>query len=137
MVIKSNAINQWKLKSKMTNDFSINSRVEAKIHRILSETIIHDIKDPRLKNVSINEVKLSPDLSNAKVYCSSFTITKDDSTQLISLISKAAGIFKKNIGKRVSLKKIPQLSFIFDDHEEYANQLTDLIDNTVKNDSKK
>ena len=136
-MIKSSAIDRWKLKSKMTNDFSINSRVEAKIHRILSETIIHDIKDPRLKGVSINEVRLSPDLSNAKIYCSSFTITKDDSKELISLISKASGIFKKNIGKRVSLKKIPQLSFIFDDHEEYANQLTDLIDNTVKNDSKK
>ncbi|MAJ29672.1 MAG: ribosome-binding factor A [Gammaproteobacteria bacterium] len=121
----------------MTNDFSINSRVEAKIHRILSETIIHDIKDPRLKNVSINEVKLSPDLSNAKIYCSCFIMSKDDSSELVSLISKASGIFKKNIGKRVSLKKIPQLSFIFDDHEEYANQLTDLIDNTVKNDSKK
>ena len=43
----------------MGNDFSINSRVESKIHRIISETIIHDIKDPRLRNVSINEVKLS------------------------------------------------------------------------------
>ncbi len=134
---KSNATGPWKLKNKMTNDFSINSRVEAKIHRILSETIIHDIKDPRLKNVSINEVKLSPDLSNAKIYCSSFIMSKDDSSELVSLISKASGIFKKNIGKRVSLKKIPQLSFIFDDHEEYANQLTDLIDNTIKNDSKK
>ena len=136
-MIKSNVIGQWKLKNKMKNDFSINSRVEAKIHRILSETIIHDIKDPRLKNVSINEVRLSPDLSNAKIYCSFYMLKKDDSGELISLISKASGIFKKNIGKRVSLKKIPQLSFIFDDHEEYANQLTDLIDNTVKNDSKK
>ena len=136
-MIKSNAIDRWKLKSKMANDFSINSRVEAKIHRILSETIIHDIKDPRLKNVSINEVRLSPDLSNAKIYCSFYTFKKDDSGELISLISKASGIFKKNIGKRVSLKKIPQLSFVFDDHEKYANQLTDLIDNTVKNDSKK
>ena len=55
----------------MGNDFTINSRVEAKIHRIISETIIHDIKDPRLRDVSINEVKLSRDLGNAKVYCSS------------------------------------------------------------------
>ena len=134
---KSNATDPWKLKNKMTNDFSINSRVEAKIHRILSETIIHDIKDPRLKNVSINEVRLSPDLSNAKIYCSFYTLNKDDSGELISLISKASGIFKKNIGKRVSLKKIPELKFIFDDHEEYANQLTDLINDTVINDTKK
>ena len=58
-------------------------------------------------------------------------------SELINLISKASGIFKKNIGKRVSLKKIPQLNFIFDEHEQYANQLTDLIDSAIENDSKK
>jgi len=118
-------------------DFSINSRVESKIHRIISETIIHDIKDPRLKKVSINEVKLSPDLGHAKVYCSSLNLTEDTSAELINLISKASGIFKRNIGKRVSLKKIPQLNFIFDEHEQYANQLTDLINSAVENDGKK
>ena len=80
-MIKSNAIDRWKLKSKMANDFSINSRVEAKIHRILSETIIHDIKDPRLKNISINEVRLSPDLSNAKIFCSSLRTLSFESSK--------------------------------------------------------
>ena len=121
----------------MANDFSINSRVESKIHRIISETIIHDIKDPRLRNVSINEVKLSNDLGHAKVYCSSLNSSVGTSNELINLISKASGIFKKNIGKRVSLKKIPQLNSIFDEHEQYANQLTDLIDSAIENDSKK
>jgi len=121
----------------MGKDFSINSRVESKIHRIISETIIHEIKDPRLKNISVNEVRLSSDLGHAKVYCSSINSSVDTSSELISLISKASGIFKKNIGKRVSLKKIPQLNFIFDDHEVNANQLTDLIDSVIANDSKK
>ena len=52
-------------------------------------------------------------------------------------MNKASGVFKKNIGKRISLKKIPELNFILDDHENYANQLTDLIDSAIKNDSKK
>ena len=57
--------------------------------------------------------------------------------QIINIMNKASGVFKKNIGKRISLKKIPELSFILDDHENYANQLTDLIDSAIKNDSKK
>ena len=69
-VIKLNVIEQWKLKNNMGNDFSINSRVESKIHRIISETVIHNIKDPRLKKISINEVRLSNDLGHAKIYCS-------------------------------------------------------------------
>ena len=134
---KSNAIELLKSKNKMGNDYAISSRVESKIHRIISETLIREIKDPRLKNVSINEVKLSSDLGHAKVYCSSLNSSLDTSSELINLISKASGIFKKNIGRRVSLKKIPQLYFIFDDHELYANQLTDLIDSAIENDSKK
>ncbi len=121
----------------MGNDFSINSRVESKIHRIISETVIHDIKDPRLKNVSINEVRLSSDLSHAKIYCSPIGISESDSNKVIGLMTKASGIFKRNIGQRVSLKKIPELNFIFDDHEKYANQLSDLIDSTIKNDSER
>ena len=83
-------------------DFSINSRVESKIHRIISETIIHDIKDPRLKNVSINEVKLSTDLGHAKVYCSSLNLTEDTSNEWMKLISKASGIFKKNNDNKIT-----------------------------------
>jgi len=136
-VIKSNVTERLKSKNKMGSDFSINSRVESKIHRIISETVIHNIKDPRLRNVSINEVRLSSDLSHAKVYCSSIGISESDSNKVIGLMTKASGIFKRNIGQRVSLKKIPELNFIFDEHEKYANQLSDLIDSTIKNDSER
>ena len=118
----------------MAKDFSINSRIESKIHRILSETIIHEIKDQRLKDVSINEVRLSSDLGHAKVYCSSLNLTNTDNYKLLENLTKATGIFKKNISMKISLKKIPQLNFVFDDHEKYANDLTSLIDQAIKND---
>ena len=121
----------------MGNDFSISSRVESKIHRIISETVIHNIKDPRLKNISINEVRLSSDLGHAKIYCSMLGISGTNNIEIINIMNKASGIFKRNIGKRISLKKIPELNFILDDHESYANQLTNLIDSAVKNDSEK
>lgn len=136
-VIKLNVIEQWKLKNNMGNDFSINSRVESKIHRIISETVIHNIKDPRLKKISINEVTLSSDLGHAKIYCSMLDASETNNMEIINIMNKASGVFKKNIGKRISLKKIPELNFILDDHENYANQLTDLIDSAIKNDSKK
>ena len=120
----------------MANDFSINSRIESKIHRILSETIIHEIKDPRLKQISINEVRLSVDLGHARIYCSSMNLKLSNNTELLKNLTKASGIFKKNISKQISLKKIPELNFVFDDHEMYANNLTNLIDQAIKNDKK-
>ena len=63
--------------------------------------------------------------------------SETNNMEIINIMNKASGVFKKNIGKRISLKKIPELNFILDDHENYANQLTDLIDSAIKNDSKK
>jgi ribosome-binding factor A len=64
-------------------------------------------------------------------------ISGTNNMEIINIMNKATGVFKKNIGKRVSLKKIPELNFILDDHENYANQLTNLIDRAIKNDSEK
>ena len=46
----------------MPNDFSINKRIEVKIHRIISEAISLKIKDNRLKKIIITEFNLSRDL---------------------------------------------------------------------------
>ena len=52
----------------MPNEFTINKKVEVKIQRILSELLSLKVSDPRLKNVIISEVKVTKDISTAKVY---------------------------------------------------------------------
>ena len=52
----------------MPNEFAINKKVEVKIQRILSELLSKKVSDPRLKNVIISEVRVTKDISTAKVY---------------------------------------------------------------------
>ena len=52
----------------MPNEFAINKKVEVKIQRILSELLSLKVSDPRLKNVIISEVRVTKDISTAKVY---------------------------------------------------------------------
>tara|TARA_B100001750_G_scaffold8357_1_gene6434 strand:+ start:4399 stop:4761 length:363 start_codon:yes stop_codon:yes gene_type:complete len=118
----------------MANEYSFSNRLEKKIQRIISYNLIHNIKDNRLKTISIDEVKLTKDLSIAKIYCSSSI--KEETKKLEILLSKAAGFFKKEIAKSLSIKRIPELQFVIDNHEVYANKINNLIEEAVNNDKK-
>jgi len=118
----------------MANEYSFSNRLEKKIQRIISYNLIHSIKDNRLKTISIDEVKLTKDLSIAKIYCSS--AIKEETKKLEILLSKATGFFKKEIANSLSIKRIPELQFVIDNHEVYANKINNLIEEAVNNDKK-
>ena len=119
----------------MSNEFSSNKKVEAKIQRILSELISIKVSDPRLKNVIISEVNVNKDISTAKVYF--LLLNKQNKTKQIELIlNKATGFLKKEMSTQLNLKKLPNLIFIYDTKEQDALHMNKLIDKTIINDQK-
>ena len=119
----------------MTNEFAINKKVEVKIQRILSELFSSKISDPRLKNVIISEVRVTRDISTAKVY---FLIlnNQNKTKQIESILGKATGFLKKEMSARLNLKKLPDLIFIYDTKEQDALYMNKLIDKAIINDQK-
>jgi ribosome-binding factor A len=119
----------------MPNEFTINKKVEVKIQRILSELLSLKVSDPRLKNVIISEVKVTKDISTAKVY---FLILnqQNKAKQIESILRKATGFFKKEMSAQLNLKKLPHLIFIYDTKEQDALYMNKLIDKTIMNDQK-
>ena len=119
----------------MPNDFSINKRIEVKIHRIISEAISLKIKDRRLKTIIITEVNLSRDLGYAKIYYTSLNQDNQNKNN-IDILNKASWFLRKEISNKLSIKKVPELTFIFDTKEEEANHINKLIDSAIENDKK-
>ena len=119
----------------MPKEFAINRKVEVKIQRILSELISLKISDPRLKNIIISEVKVNKDISTAKVY---FLVLnkKVKSKQINLILKKATGYLKKEMSAKLDLKKLPNLTFIYDTKEQDALYINKLIDKTIMNDQK-
>ena len=119
----------------MPNEFAINIKVEVKIQRILSELLSLKVSDPRLKNVIISDVEVTKDISSAKVY---FLIlnNQNKTKQVQSILSKATGFFKKEMSNQLSLKKLPNLIFVYDTKEQDALAMNKLIDKTITNDKK-
>ena len=119
----------------MPNEFSVNKKVEIKIQRILSELLSLKVSDPRLKNVIISEVRVNKDISTAKVY---FVIlnNQNKTKQIVPILRKATGFFKKEMSAQLNLKKLPHLIFIYDTKEQDALYMNKLIDKAIINDQK-
>ncbi len=119
----------------MPNEFTINKKVEAKIQRILSELFSSKISDPMLKNVIISEVRVTRDISTAKVY---FLILNNQykSIEIELILRKATGFLKKEMSAQLNLKKLPNLIFIYDTKEQDALYMNKLIDKAIINDQK-
>ena len=88
-------------------------RVSDSIKKEVASIFLFKVNDPRLKNITITNVLLSDDLSNAKIFYSTIN-SKDDETSVKKALDKSKGFIRTMLGKSLSLKKIPTISFFKD-----------------------
>ena len=110
----------------MPKDFPRALRVGEQIRRELAVLIRDTIKDPRVKNISISEVIVSADLSSAKVFYLPFS-EHSDMDKLRAGLQSSAPFLRKELGKLLHIRAIPQLNFIYDDSEERSARLEWLL----------
>lgn len=95
------------------------------IQRELALALRQEIKDPRLTDVSITDVVLSPDLRLAKVY---FALVKDiELPAALAALTNAAGHFRHIIATHIKLRYTPVLKFYYDETITHAERLARLI----------
>ncbi|HNZ82083.1 MAG TPA: 30S ribosome-binding factor RbfA [Sedimentibacter sp.] len=109
-----------------------NNRLSGEVKRAISEIIRNDVKDPRISELlSITEVHVTEDLKYAKIYVSDYN---DIETSMIALES-AKGFIRKEIGKKVKMRIIPELIFIRDDSIEKGMHMSSLIGKIIEEDN--
>jgi ribosome-binding factor A len=101
-------------------------RIEAQMQRVLAEMIPREVKDPRVGPVTITQVALAPDLSQAQVYFVPFG-TRDRHPESLQGLSAAAGFLRGEVGRRVGLRHAPRLVFVADESFDRAAALSALI----------
>ena len=82
----------------------------------ISEILHNDIKDKDVKFVTITEVKITNDLSFAKVY---FTSNEENRRQVTEALNKASGFIRSRLCEKVQLRKMPEIHFVYDESVEY------------------
>lgn len=102
----------------------------------LAEIIRVEMRDPRVSFVSVNDVKVSRDLSYAEVYVSSFnTNTDDEKETLVKALNGAAGFFRSTLAKRHSMRTTPKPRFHYDKVADEAPVIDALIRKAVDEDA--
>ncbi len=110
-------------------------RVAELIRSDMSEIITKEVNDPRLHSVTITSVKISDDLRNAKIYF--VEMGKDDcSDEIKAGLNKAAGFIRRELGKRLQLRFVPELMFIHDTSFGYGNRIEKLLAQIAKQENK-
>ena len=93
----------------------------------LSELLLREVRDPRLARlVSIKGVAISPDLRHARVYVSVMG-SEDEKVSALEGLTAAAPFLRRKLNNRVSLRRIPELSFRRDDSLEQGAHVSDLL----------
>jgi len=114
----------------MPKDFSRTLRVADQIQRELADLIQHEIKDPRVGQITITAVEVTRDYSHAKVFYTTLG-SKEDNFLVEKGLEHAKGFLRSNLSHRMKLRIIPQLHFIYDESVERGVRLSKLIDEAV------
>ena len=116
-------------------------RLGGEIQKIISTMLLRDLKDPRLQNsmVSVTAVDVTNDGSYATVYLTVLgfgqqtpeTKAKQE-TDALDALKHAKGVIKKEIGRQIKLRHIPELIFKIDTSLEYGRHIEEVIANLNK-----
>lgn len=102
-------------------------RVGDLILKEISQMILkEDIKDPRVQSVVLTDIKITDDLSFARVY---FTFMTDEVNreEILLGLQSASGFIKRELSKRLRMRRVPNLQFKFDTVLEEGYRVDDLL----------
>ena len=112
--------------------FPRSQRIAQQIQQKLSELIRRELRDPRLGMVTLTEVRVSKDLSYAKVF---FSVLGAQPQQAQEILEAAAPMLRGPLGRALGIRHSPELRFVQDELIEKGAKLSALINKAVKDDA--
>ena len=107
-------------------------RVNEVVRQVLAEAV-PELKDPRIGMVTVTGVDTTPDLRHATVYVSVFGSDRKRRGTLRAL-EAAHGHLQARLGRELTLKRTPQLTFEYDSSVEHGVRMTRMIDELAPDD---
>lgn len=101
-------------------------RVGPLIHQEIAQVLIKKLDDPGLKRLTFTRVKMTSDLKLARIY---FSVVGDQDIidEASRALDRAKGVFKRAIGKNLSLRSLPELEFHHDQNLAHADRIEQIL----------
>lgn len=100
------------------------------IREVVSMSILTDLKDPRVRDVTVTFVEVSADMRLAKVHVS---VMGDETKQNLCLkgLQNSAGFLQSKVGKRIDTRYTPKLQFALDKGMKHAMMVTRILEEVL------
>ncbi len=100
------------------------------IREVVGMAIITDLKDPRIRDVTVTLVEVSPDMRVAKVNVS---VMGDETKQNLCLrgLQSSAGYLQKKVGKRIDTRYTPRITFVLDEGIKHSLMVTKILEEVL------
>ena len=101
-------------------------RINSQLQREISLILSREVRDEKLAEVIVTSVECSKDLKYAKVYYT--TLREEGRAEIAKLLEKVSGYVRSSLGRVLSYRTVPELTFRFDDSEELAREMARVLD---------
>ena len=101
-------------------------RLGHQIRVVLAELMAREVKDPRIGFATVTRVELSPDLHHARIYVSVMG-TEEEQQESLAGLTSAAGFLRHEIGRRLELRRAPELTVVHDRGAEAGERIEHLL----------
>src|SRR6266481_2959411 len=112
-------------------DYQRSDRVGDLLVELVSELLRREIRDPRVGAVTITAAKVSKDLRHARVYFNLFG-GRADKKDVLAGLESATGFIRSKVGKQLNLRFVPTIEFFYDDTQDEAQRIEDLLKQVKK-----
>ena len=101
-------------------------RVADLIKEEVSRIMLREIRDPRIQQITITDVKVTDDLRFAKLF---FVPLGQNSVheETMAGLRQACGFLRKELGKRLRLRYVPNIEFLFDESFAYGDRIERIL----------
>ncbi|ALD63348.1 MULTISPECIES: 30S ribosome-binding factor RbfA [Micrococcaceae] len=102
------------------------ARLAKRVQVLMAQSLRTVIKDERIDNVTVTDARVTNDLQHATVY---YTVFGDDTAkaEIAELLSKRGGALRKELGRNLTIRLTPTLTFVADEIPEGASHLEELL----------
>jgi ribosome-binding factor A len=101
-------------------------RLNEQLKRELTQLLQFEVKDPRIGPLMVTDVEVSPDLYHAKVFVS-VRGGEEERASAMEGLRAASGFLRTEIGRRMRIRRAPELHFSFDDTLAHAMHIEQLL----------
>lgn len=102
-------------------------RLRQEVLKEVNDILLNVIKDPRVDGVTITDVELTGDLQQAVVFYSTLSNKAGERQKTEQGLAATTGLVRKELAKRLTVYKAPEIRFERDQSIDYGSHIDDLL----------